>query len=209
MKHRLLLNPVRWLRGAKKRHSEELYDPTAYNPQDLYANPFARALDATRMDILGKRFPIGNMLQTIVEKKNSKYEIVPVLEKPVLGANPASYVLNRGSYITFAQKRVFMPIPAKRRQRDKKLMGITRVVDDFVGVYRGLLEEAIRPLLEQRVEATGTGMNVLPGRGPIQWKGKTPQVHSSLLEEEVFLLYKENQTLCRLLLKHAQFCDSP
>lgn len=207
MKHRLLLNPVKWLRGARKRHAADLYDASAYNPQTLQSNPFARALDATRMDILGKRFPLGNMIQTIVEQRGGKYEIVPVLEKPVLGVNPASYVLNRASYIAFAQKRVFLPIPSKRRQRDKKLLGQTRVIEDFIGVYRRLLEEAIRPLLDSVEGGDGPGMTVLPGNGPTKWENGTPHMYSPLFDKEVHLPYEENQQLCQLLLKHAQFCD--
>lgn len=212
MKHPLLANPVRWLRGAQKRHSASLYDTSAYDTTTLASSPFAQALLATRQDILGKRFPIGNMIQMIVERKgHNNYEIVPVLEKPTKGTHPGSYVMNRALYIDFAQKRMFLPVPLKRRQRDLNIMNITKVVAKFNDVHREQLEGRIQLLMENRKKGTGPGLWAVPKSGEtwLLWDGSIPQLHTSTVKEPVFLPYKENTALCLLVLKHARFCDYP
>lgn len=212
-RHPLLKNPVKWLQGAAKGHSAGLYDSSAYNLHDLTNNPFAQALADHRADHMVKRFPTGNMIQLVMKKIDGQYNIVPVLEKPKAGNNPANYVLNRASYIAHVQQTRFLPVPQKIRQRDKKLMGSIRVVEDFEGVHRKKLEEAIRSLLEQKQAGDGPGLRVLPGQrkipgnGPVEWEGKVPRIYSTLVDEELFLPFDKNLELCQLLLKHAQFCD--
>lgn len=209
MKHPLLQNPVRWLRGAKKRHSAELYDSSAYRKEELACNPFAAILASTRLDILGKRFPIGNMIQMVVEQRDDGRKIVPVLEKPKLGTHPASYVMNRASYIDFAQKRQFLPVPLKIRQREKRLLAEIKVVEGFNGVHDELLRSEIGKLLNEKKTNEGPGMWIVPGESCswIEWEEKAPKIHHPLVKDTEFMSYEGNQRLCLLLLKHARFRD--
>lgn len=127
MRHALLRNPVKWLTRTRKRHAAELYDKNAYDTEKLANNPFAAALSDTRLDARGKRFPLGNMVQMVVEKDEGRYLLKPVLKKPELGHNPASYILNRGPYIKLSMGQRASLVPMK--QRAAKMIGLIQIPD--------------------------------------------------------------------------------
>lgn len=207
--HPLLRNPAKWLRGAKKRHSEGCYINGYYDVKTLQANPFARASAATRQDVSHKRFPIGNMIQMVVKKQEEKYSIVPVLEKPKKGLNPASYVLNNELYIQFLKLKHFKPIPLKYRHRSLSIP--VSISDRFVDEVAELYTEQIRLLLPEARDVNSTdvdGIYVVPSLDTsVLWRGKAPvfPLHTELLNEEIFLPFESNEKLCSAIIALWQY----
>lgn len=159
LEHPLLANPVKWLRHVTKRHSVCNVIHNHYNLSALKNSPYAQFLSDTRKDPSGFRFPIGSMVQLVVTKRDEKYEIAPVLQKPLLGQNPATYVLGNEKYINFLSSKRFRPLPMKYRQRSLAIAGRIQVPDlasAIDSVYREALEVELKREITEDLDPTDT-----------------------------------------------------
>lgn len=87
------------------------------------------------------------MVQMVVTKREGKYEITPVLQKPLLGQNPATYVLGNEKYISFLSRKRFRPLPTKYRHRSLAMASRIEVPDlapAIDSMYRDALEEELK-----------------------------------------------------------------
>lgn len=215
MKHPLLRNPAKWLVGVEKGYSAQLYLSKFYNPQILAANPFALALTSTRKDVSNARFPLGNMTQIVVQKKGpSDYQLVPVLEKPTQGQNPASYVLANADYIEFVSKRHFKPVPLKYRHRSPAIANSITVVEDFVGEVDRMLLERIQAFLGKLEEndvldpgiVLQLGIHLEPSpstRG--WWDNGVYCISGPFCRKRITVPYIGHEQLCSVLTKYVRF----
>ncbi|EEQ36707.1 hypothetical protein CLUG_00830 [Clavispora lusitaniae ATCC 42720] len=210
MKHPLLRNPAKWLRGVEKGHSAKLYKESYYDSQLLKANPFANALVSTRKDVSNFRFPLGSMVQVIVKKEHEAYNLVPVLEKPKVGQNPASYVIESEAYIDFLSKRHFKPIPLKYRHRSSSMADSIQVPKDFLqraeSIYLNRIE-ALLPQLKRSGDNNGIVLKPSPAHIKGQWENSTYVIYAPFCTEEQFIPYKGNSELCFLLTRYIRFKD--
>lgn len=156
----------------------------------LKENPFTRLLLHTRKDISGYRFPTGNMVQIIV-KKNSEdeaglsklqaasFSLVPVLEKPKFGQNPASYLINNKTYIELLRQRNVRPVPLKHRQRNSNLILQLTLKEEFTKDIEDLYENEIKNGISTGLESGDEmgSISLTPGTtnwNELSWDGSTP-----------------------------------
>lgn len=216
MKHPLLRNPAKWLRGVEKGHSSSLYQETFYDPQLLAANPFARALVSTRKDVSGTRFPLGNMTQVVVQKEGDlDYILVPVLEKPTKGQNPASYVVTNQAYLEFVSQRHFKPIPLKYRHRSPAIANSIKVAENFVQRVDSMLLERIQNLLEDQHRQPGHSQPGRSDRSGIMvspsptisgwWEDGTYNISGPFFTTNSYVSYVDHKQLCDTLTKYVRF----
>lgn len=170
--HPLIRNPVKWLKGVTKRHSQKFYQEDFYDSSSLSSNPFAQILQSTRKDVSGYRFPLGNMIQVVVEKNrsNKKYELVPVLEKPEKGQNPASYLINDKAYLQLLSQKQIRPVPLKYRQRSTAILGQLSMSDQFVEKVDEMYQEEIEKYFQHENQIDHS---ILPHENQID---KTPSI---------------------------------
>lgn len=193
--HPLLRNPTKWLRGVNKRHSDKLYSEKFYNVAKLKENPFAQLLLHTRKDISGYRFPTGNMVQIIVRKdgegnigqsesKPASNSLVPVLEKPKSGQNPASYLINNKAYIELLRQRNVRPVPLKHRQRNSHLILQLTLREEFTEEVEKLYDNEIKKEIKAGLESGDVNGRVsltpeTKNWEKINWKGNNPVIPSA------------------------------
>lgn len=217
MKHPILRNPAKWLQGVEKGHSSHLYLSKFYDPQLLAANPFANALVSTRKDVSNVRFPLGNMTQIVVQKQGElDYQLVPVLEKPTKGQNPASYVLANHAYIDFISKRHFKPIPLKYRHRSPIMANSIKTPENFSLLVDSMLLERIQTLLGQ-VETSESsvsesnpshlsGIMIAPSSTTSGWwENGTYHVVGPFCSKKAFVPYIGHEQLCGTLCKYVRY----
>lgn len=210
LRHPLLKNPVKWLRGVKKRHNAELAVETPLT-QRLQSDPFAASLTSTRRDVSYNLFPIGNMIQVIVGDKNEKghYPLQPVIEKPSKGQHPASYVINYKKYLEILEMRRFLPTPMKYRMRGSIEHAIKKP-ENFIGEVEELYRGRITELLSSRSGAAENnrelGFLLTPGerKASVSWSELGPVIATDLVAEETFVAFEESE-LAMLLWKLVAF----
>lgn len=146
------------------------------------------------------------MIQVVAEKlPEGKYNLVPVLEKPKTGQNPASYVVNKAKYIQFLSFKMFKPIPVKYKFRKNTVsFGIS---DTFVDDVEKLYVETILELLPDAKTGDGPGMFVNGGDGyKIEWRGNTPLVSlGNVIDTEIFIPFKSNEKLCKTIVALVEY----
>ncbi|OBA23962.1 hypothetical protein METBIDRAFT_36893 [Metschnikowia bicuspidata var. bicuspidata NRRL YB-4993] len=211
LQHPFFKNPVKWLRGVKKRHSPQLCLDGFYDTTSLNVNPFAKSLLETRLDVSRTRFPLENMVQIIVSEseKHGAYELVPVLQKPTCGQNPASYVINNKSYIKFLSRKRFAPIPLKYKHKSSSVIGAIKppqdLATDIDSLYRSKIKKMIDELPENiSVSSKDPEREILirPAASDcIIWDDSLPVIYSSLAAKEIVLAYAEQHEVISLLLK--------
>lgn len=219
MKHPLLRNPAKWLNGVEKGHSTHLYLNRFYDAQLLAANPFANALVSTRKDVSNARFPLGTMTQIVVQKTGEQeYQLVPVIEKPKAGLNPASYVIANARYIDFVSKRHFKPIPLKYRHRSPAMANTIGVVDDFVGKVQSMLLGRVQTLWDEAQDQLQGGSepdSTLPLVAGIVvvpsstvsgwWENGTYYIGAPFCSKDTKVPYVSHVQLCGALTKYVRF----
>lgn len=209
----LIKNPIKNLKGVKIGHSQEQYLRDWYDPAELAANPFAKSLVATRNDISRCNFPIGDMIQVVVEKNDEGYWLRPVLQKPKEGQNPAKYVLNSKEYIDFHTCKRFFPLPLKYMARSPSLIPKIKVIPDFQGMVERLYTSRIHELLkkatiEQKSKFTGNGGGVIvkPGaQESIDWSLCQCAITTNMIEKPMYISFKANQDLAHALVQFVNF----
>lgn len=204
--HPLIRNPVKWLKGVTKRHSQEFYREDFYDSSSLSSNPFAQILQSTRKDVSGYRFPLGNMIQVVVEKNSSKkYELVPVLEKPEKGQHPASYLINDKAYLQLLSQKQIRPVPLKYRQRSTAILGQLSMSDQFAEKVDEMYQEEIEKYFqhENQIDKTQT-ITLRPETDAIiGWDKNTPVVQSDAVTKDTSVSY--NLKLTVLSIKRAMY----
>lgn len=192
--HPLIRNPVKWLKGVTKRHSQNLYRDDFYDSSSLSSNPFAQLLQSTRKDVSGYRFPLGNMIQVVVQKDESgKYELAPVLKKPEKGQNPASYLINNKAYLQLLNQKHVRPVPLKYRQHSTVILGQMGISDSFVEkvdeMYRDGIEDEIKKYQDSPIDKS-QGITLRPNTNDIiAWDKETPIVQSDAVTEDTTVPY--------------------
>lgn len=206
LRHPLLQNPAKHLRGVKKRHAPQLALTEYYDTASLESDPFAAALTATRKEwSVPTRFPLGNMVQVVVDRQSSPkaLSLVPVLAKPTEGQNPASYVLNSRKQLEFAQKKHFYPLPQKYWAHYR---GARVPPDDFVGQIERLYREEFGHLIKNVSLAEGPGITLVPGdKETLTWDNGEPVFASGMVTERTFVPYEKNEKLTSIIWKLASF----
>lgn len=215
LRHPLLRNPLKWLRGVSKRHTTDLYLDNFYDTRNLGKNPFLVSLLDTRLDMSRTRFPIGNMVQTVVagSPKTKSYEVIPVLEKPHKGQNPGVYVINNKEYINFLSRKRFSPIPLKYKHKSSSIIGAIKTPQDFSAEIEELYKNGIVQLLKELPKSDIEGNKdcevvcLKPGNlESIVWEpNSSPIIYSSLVQKETILSYTEHSDLILLFLKFSAF----
>lgn len=212
-KHRILRNPLKWLERVRKRHSESLYCHDRYDPNDLINNPFALALTQTKQDVQLKRFPVGNMVQMIVTKNGVNYDIVPVLEKPTLGHNPANYIINKSIYIDLALNLRSNFLPLKHRMRDKAMYSLASPVPNFLQEITRLYKGAIENSLHSASTPANHHLQVIPQSAKpsseslwVSFVDNKVQIYCDDVTESVQVpLNQDSRSVAYNLLRLAQF----
>lgn len=205
----VLKNPVKWLKGVKVRHSEKLPILENYDVKDLESNPYAQILSDFRFDVSRKSFPIGDMVQIIVDKKNDEYWLKPVLAKPTKGQNPARYVLNSEDYIEFLSLKQFLPMPFKYMVKSPSLASRTKILPRFTEEVKQMYVDKIKKLLENVIseeQRKFQGILLLPGdTTTLDWQEDQLIMTTGLVKANTYIGFNKNKELARLLILLANF----
>lgn len=200
--HPLIRNPVRWLKGVTKRHSESLYRNDFYDSSSIDANPFAQLLQSTRKDVSGYRFPIGNMIQVVVKKKeDNRYELAPVIEKPTKGQSPASYLINNKAYLQLLNHKQVRPVPLKYRQRSTAILSQLSLSDEFVDrvdeMYREEVEKSKwdQCFNDNNESVPGIILRPADSDNGITWDKSTPIVTSEAVSQDTCVAYNQKLSI--------------
>lgn len=206
-----LKDPIKFLKNVPAKHASELYLSNYYSPKDLAANPFAHELKSTRSDVSRIRFPIGNMIQVIVENEEGSLWLNPVLQKPVEGQNPAKYVINSKRYLEFQLRRNFKPIPLQYLARSPMLVPKIDVQPDFIRKAEKMYTERIKALLLSTAtngsnDRNEMGLLLRPGTSTrMKWRDGVLEITTELIEKEAFAAYRTNPELVHIFVLLANF----
>lgn len=202
-----LKNPIKFLKNVTTRHSTGLYLRGYYDGEKLQTNPFAEQLRLTRNDLSRSNFPIGNMIQVVVHSDDHGHWLIPVLEKPLGGQNPAKYVINWRTYIDFHMRKRFFPLPQKYLARSPSMISKVKVSPNFTEEVELLYKNRIKELLvgcensevnkdNQDGFFLEPNSSVSSDRGTcLKWESQTPIIETDLVERRMFFPYKDHAEL--------------